>query len=196
MGKSTRNFGVVLIVIGLIWGIVAFNMTTAVETGSHIIGAVHNLDLADKRRTHLMISGLLIVVGTVLFGFGSSQNSPTVPTKNTRKCPFCAESVNIEAVKCRFCGESLPKVEPISLRVLNIRKDHDASFQECKYTIWQAVSMGDIDLVAQIIESGIDINILDGARQTALDIARRLGHKEIEGLLRQYGGKYSSEIIA
>ena len=33
-------------------------------------------------------------------------------TETQRKCPYCAESVKMEAVVCRHCGRELPAVTP------------------------------------------------------------------------------------
>jgi hypothetical protein len=38
----------------------------------------------------------------------ADTNQPT-----TKQCPFCAEEVKYEAIKCRFCQSELPAVEAV-----------------------------------------------------------------------------------
>lgn len=112
-----KNLGFCLFIAGVIWGTIAFNMETFVETKGERIDLgftstyipsqrVHNLELADRRRNHLIGAGITLIAGVIFFGFGSISSE--TENSNGRKCPFCAESIKSEAVVCRFCGKDLP----------------------------------------------------------------------------------------
>lgn len=130
-----RNFGAILAVVGLVWGILAFNMPTTVKTQGETIGSgdftidvpsleVYNLSLSERRNTQLLISGLLVVIGTVLFGFGSIRRSSFMSAEDSRKCPFCAELVKAEAIICKHCGKDISVLNDKS-SVNNLPKESD-----------------------------------------------------------------------
>lgn len=131
-----KKVGLILIVIGLVWVIIAFNMSTAVKTESETIGSgdfsihipsmeINNVGLMDQRRNHMMASIAMILSGILLYGFGAisesrkitgAANEPYIGAKkpmadDTKKCPACAEIIKFEATKCKHCGETFDPSE-------------------------------------------------------------------------------------
>jgi len=131
-GESMKTLGIVLLLLGGLWLLLAFNMDTTVSTEARSIGGieipsmrVNNLGKMDERRNHLMLSSLLIVVGVILFVFGNSKQSDSAPSQlpqpssrgiqieDNRKCPYCAELIKAKAIKCKHCGSTLTQAESL-----------------------------------------------------------------------------------
>lgn len=150
--------GIALVLIGLIWGVVAFNMKTDVAVDSSGLIAlgvspsllprsVQNVGLMEERRNHLFAAGMLMIGGFVLFGFGvnseararaegtDSEPKGALATSGTKKCPACAEDIKIEALKCKHCGQSFDEVA-VKQQIKEMEQQKELKLQaikrECK----------------------------------------------------------------
>lgn len=113
-----KDLGIVLLVIGIVWAVVAFNMQTTITSPSQSFGSgdykiqtpqvtVNNIGLMDRRRNHLMFAALTILAGVVFIGFGTVAKKPQDESSNLVTCPYCAELVKAEAVVCKHCGRDI-----------------------------------------------------------------------------------------
>ena len=129
-----KLWGSILIVVGLFWGVIAFSMPTSVKIDGKTIGSgehssyiepheVFNLSLASSRNLNLTIAAVITVIGTILFGFGSLHPSES-SNRNARKCPFCAETIQPEAVICKHCKSDLSVIpkNPENLSEVELNK--------------------------------------------------------------------------
>lgn len=115
-----KIIGIILIVVGLIWAGIAFNSDVTVATGSNSLSRsynlpdrVNNIGLMAERQNHLILSGITIIIGILLFGFGSLSENSNNNAQGKIACPFCSEKIISGAKFCRFCQKELPDSEII-----------------------------------------------------------------------------------
>ncbi|WP_273889771.1 hypothetical protein [Serratia marcescens] len=97
-----REFGFLLLAIGVVWLLIAFNMDTYVFTGYG--ERVNNIGLIASKQNHLLISSVISICAILMIIFGKSSSKAT---EVYVQCPFCAEKINPEAIKCKHCGSDV-----------------------------------------------------------------------------------------
>ncbi|MBS9442503.1 hypothetical protein [Photorhabdus heterorhabditis] len=90
-----KRFGYWLLVIGLIWLLVAFNMETSVPS-DYGSGRVSNIGMIASQHNHIFFGAFVTFCGLMMLLFGRSSGDV--------RCSYCAEFINKDASKCKHCG--------------------------------------------------------------------------------------------
>ena len=78
-----KTWGYILLVIGVVYLLYAFNMDVTVTTPTQYIpyvgsvggGEVANLDLMERRQNHLIVAALITLIGALMAIFGKDENT-------------------------------------------------------------------------------------------------------------------------
>ncbi|HCB9343238.1 TPA: zinc ribbon domain-containing protein [Klebsiella pneumoniae] len=75
------------------------DVTVATDDGYR----VNNLGLISSRQNYMIFGGFVTIAGVIIALVGEKFK----PSANSVKCPYCAELISAEAVKCKHYGSDV-----------------------------------------------------------------------------------------
>jgi hypothetical protein len=107
-----KKIGIVIASISALCLLLALNMSTTVTTEAKTFGdfkvpsmTVNNLGLMQSKQNYINVSAVFLILGVGIFLLAPKNDSKK--SKKYNKCPFCAEEVANDAIKCKHCGSDI-----------------------------------------------------------------------------------------
>ncbi len=109
-------------IFGLIWFLVATSVVCVVakKRGQrwpvYLVVSIFGAPLAvmlvaqvDRNGYGPAIAAFLVPIGALFFSLSSAtgKDAAVGDSEGYKKCPFCAEALRVEAIKCKHCGSEL-----------------------------------------------------------------------------------------
>ncbi|HDS6467119.1 TPA: hypothetical protein ACGQ2V_001611 [Klebsiella michiganensis] len=156
-----RTLGWWVLAVGVFWLIIALNMDTSVESSPGV--RVMNFSLIAQQQNQLLLGALISFAGLMCVIFGKKH--ALVNMAADVKCPFCAELIKPDAIRCKHCHSDLPA------KSSSVDKDHLLAEFE-RFTYLNFFDENGVLCESKIQEfTDIGLRYLDAVRQVSGDKA-------------------------